>query len=80
MSVDLGLYPAETSSSDEDMFTENVWWETSDNLAFVNDQVFISLSLFLFLSSFFFLILFQPYRIVQTTNNFHEHADEILPL
>ena len=39
MSVDLGLYPVESSSSDEDMFTENVWWETGDNLAFINDQV-----------------------------------------
>ena len=38
MSVDLGLYPIDTDSSDEDMFTENVWWEAADNLAFVNDE------------------------------------------
>ena len=38
MSVDLGLYPIDTESSDEDMFTENVWWETADNLAFVSDD------------------------------------------
>lgn len=41
MSVDLGLYPPqadEESSDDEDMYTENVWWETADNLAFVSDE------------------------------------------
>ena len=39
MSVDLGLYPpqAEDESTDDE-FTENVWWETADNLAFVNDE------------------------------------------
>ena len=41
MSVDLGLYPPpadEESSDDDDTYTENVWWETADNLAFVADE------------------------------------------
>ena len=26
-SLDMGLYPADTDSSDDDLFTGNVWWE-----------------------------------------------------
>ena len=26
-SIDMGLYPVDTDSSDEDLFTGNVWWE-----------------------------------------------------
>ena len=38
MSVDLGLYPLDTDSSDDDIYTETVWWEAADNLAFVGDD------------------------------------------
>ena len=26
-SIDMGLYPVDTDSSDDDLFTGNVWWE-----------------------------------------------------
>jgi len=38
MSVDLGFYPLDTESSDEDIFTENVWWEAAENIGFVADN------------------------------------------
>ena len=46
-SIDMGLYPLDTDSSDEDLFTGNVWWEVSgqmdgeggvDNAAFEPDS------------------------------------------
>ena len=43
-SIDMGLYPVDTDSSDEDLFTGNVWWEgaTEDtghrNGGFVPDE------------------------------------------
>ena len=44
-SIDMGLYPVDTDSSDEDLFTGNVWWEGAgqddggqDNPAFVKDE------------------------------------------
>ena len=35
-SIDMGLYPVDTDSSDDDLFTGNVWWEEGgkDNPAF----------------------------------------------
>ena len=36
-SIDMGLYPVDTDSSDDDIFTGNVWWEEpggKDNPAF----------------------------------------------
>ena len=42
-SIDMGLYPLDTDSSDEDLFTGNVWWEVAgqegvDNAAFEPDS------------------------------------------
>merc|ERR1712029_946280 len=41
-SIDMGLYPVDTDSSDEDLFTGNVWWEAAndgvDNAAFAPDE------------------------------------------
>ena len=45
-SIDMGLYPVDTDSSDEDLFTGNVWWEVAgqlegegvDNAAFEPDS------------------------------------------
>ena len=42
-SIDMGLYPVDTDSEDDDLFTGNVWWEGAggqgqDNAAFVPDE------------------------------------------
>ena len=42
-SIDMGLYPIDTDSEDDDLFTGNVWWEGAgvqgqDNAAFVPEE------------------------------------------